>query len=74
VRDVAKVKTFFFDNRPHDFQSSLKWDSAQFQGVDILLTSDWPKGVSNRTAARPQWDDLGNAGHLRLFQYSVVEQ
>jgi len=73
LRDVANGKTFFFDKRPHYFQSSLKWDSAQFQGVDILLTSDWPKGVSNRTAARPQWDDLGNTGHLRLSQYSVSE-
>lgn len=45
-------------------ESSLKWDSAQFQGVDILLTSDWPRGVSNRTAAKPQWDDLEKGSAL----------
>jgi len=30
-----------------NLEVSLKWDNPKFQGVDILLTCDWPKGISN---------------------------
>jgi len=51
--------------KPHQYsvghlqqlESSLKWSDNQYAGVDILLTSDWPRGVSTN-APRPETDDL----------------
>ena len=39
-------------------QGNLRWDDSRYPGVDILLTSDWPKGISNRTQAS-EVRDLG---------------
>jgi hypothetical protein len=30
-------------------EANLKWDDIRYQGIDILLTNDWPKGISNLT-------------------------
>lgn len=30
-------------------EDNLRWDDTRYPGVDILLTSDWPKGISNRS-------------------------
>lgn len=33
-------------------ENSLHWDDSRYQGVDILLTSDWPRGISNRSQTK----------------------
>ena len=38
---------------------------CRFQGVDILLTSDWPRGISNLTTKPGNVDDL-TVGRQRL--------
>jgi len=49
-------------------ENSLGWGDARYQGVDILLTSDWSKGISNRTHPHPQVRDaeVGSALVSRL--------
>jgi len=46
--DLLSAKNF---NHTHlnlqQLEASLKWDNPNYVGVDILLTSDWPKGISN---------------------------
>ena len=44
-------------------QGNLRWDDSRYPGVDILLTSDWPKGISNRTQAS-EVRDLGMEQNL----------
>ena len=39
-------------------QASLRWDDLKYQGVDILLTCDWPKGISNNAGRLDTVDDL----------------
>ena len=55
--------SFFSDSRYPVYtdpivQGNLRWDDSRYPGVDILLTSDWPKGISNRTQAS-EVRDLG---------------
>ena len=33
-----------------------------FRGVDILLTSDWPKGVTTHVTQPPDWLDTNQTG------------
>ena len=30
-------------------EANLGWGDPRYQGVDILLTADWPKGITNLT-------------------------
>ena len=42
----------------NSLEATLRWDSPRYLGVDILLTRDWPKGVSNNLPSRPTVDDM----------------
>ena len=55
--EVGKPFNLFISNFPLP-QASLKWDEPKYQGVDILLTSDWPKGITNNAARLEAVDDL----------------
>jgi len=44
-------------------EANLKWDESKYQGLDILLTSDWPKGISTH-APKPETDDLSVGASL----------
>lgn len=56
------------EEKPQDFhyspsnlqtlEANLKWDDVRYQGVDILLTNDWPKGITNLTKPLEEVDDL----------------
>jgi len=39
-------------------ESSLRWDDSRYNGVDILLTSDWAKGITNRANQKTETRDL----------------
>jgi len=39
-------------------EATLKWDDPKFQGVDILLTCNWPKGITNGVSQLDAVDDL----------------
>ena len=42
----------------NSLEATLRWDSPRYLGVDILLTADWPKGVSSNLPSRPAVDDM----------------
>ena len=53
----------------NSLEATLRWDSSQYTGVDILLTSDWPKGITNNLHQQPGAVDdlrLGSALVSRL--------
>jgi len=39
-----------------NLEASLRWDDSRYTGVDILLTSDWPKGISNKSTPSSIYD------------------
>jgi len=40
-------------------EANLGWGDPRYQGVDILLTADWPKGITNLTSHKdPEVDDM----------------
>ena len=74
--DILKIKQITMIVPSHPFpptgypvytdptvQGNLRWDDSRYPGVDILLTSDWPKGISNRTQAS-EVRDLGMEQNL----------
>jgi len=53
----------------NSLEANLRWDNAKYAGVDILLTSDWPKGITNNLPQNPDAVDdlkLGSALVSRL--------
>ncbi|CAI8038792.1 CWF19-like protein 1 [Geodia barretti] len=44
----------------------------EFRGVDILLTTEWPRGVATHTATPPDWLDADNAGSVEVAQLAVA--
>ena len=42
----AKSHNYTVENL-NSLEATLRWDSPKYVGVDILLTSDWSKGISN---------------------------
>jgi len=58
--DVLSAKSHnYTPENLNNLEASLKWDDPKFQGVDILLTCDWPKGITNNAGRLDSVDDLG---------------
>lgn len=56
--DPLKAKDYnYCVTNLQQLEQNLKWDDSKYQGLDILLTSDWPKGISTQ-APKPETDDL----------------
>eukprot|EP00088_Acartia_fossae_P069650 TRINITY_DN9155_c0_g1_i3.p1 TRINITY_DN9155_c0_g1~~TRINITY_DN9155_c0_g1_i3.p1 ORF type:complete len:523 (+),score=146.82 TRINITY_DN9155_c0_g1_i3:40-1608(+) len=53
---AAKEYNYSIQNL-QSLESSLRWDDSRYQGVDILLTSDWSRGIGNRTQPHAQVKD-----------------
>lgn len=47
----------------------LKVDSSDYKGVDILLTSQWPKGVTNYANQPPETSKCLSCGSLLLSKF-----
>lgn len=61
AEDLLGAKTFHHTHvNLQQLEANLKWDDPKYCGVDILLTSDWPRGVSNNAgqARSEAVDDL----------------
>jgi hypothetical protein len=43
-----------------------------FRGVDVLLTTEWPKGVATHTATPPDWLDADNTGSVAVARLAVA--
>ena len=43
-----------------------------FRGIDLLLTSDWPKGVTTHTAQPPEWLDASQAGSEAVARLAMA--
>jgi len=52
---TAKDHNYSLQNL-QSLEGSLRWDDSRYAGVDILLTSDWPKGISNKATKAPVRD------------------
>ncbi|XP_023341614.1 CWF19-like protein 1 [Eurytemora carolleeae] len=64
--DRFKISIYSLQNL-QALEGNLRWDDSRYPGVDILLTSDWPKGISNRTRASEVRDlEVGSALVSRL--------
>jgi len=59
AEDILNTKDYnYTGTNLNKLESNLKWDDTRYQGVDILLTNDWPKGISNFTSCHQCVDDL----------------
>ena len=55
---TAKSHNYTTDSL-NSLEANLRWDNPKYTGVDILLTSDWPKGITNNLHQPPvSVDDL----------------
>ena len=53
----AKSHNYTVENL-NSLEATLRWDSPRYAGVDILMTSDWPRGISHGLGGSGPVDDL----------------
>ena len=59
THDVLSAKSHNYTaENLNSLEATLRWDSPRYLGVDILLTSDWPRGITNNLPSKPAVDDL----------------
>jgi len=57
-----------------EMQVRLRWDEVDYQGVDLLLTSQWPQGVSAKTSSKPDGVDARDIGSTLISKLALLSQ
>ena len=52
----------------------FRWDNDKYVGVDILLSSDWPKGISNNLRQRPDGVDDERLGSALISRLTLLSR
>jgi len=58
----------------NSLEATLRWDSDKYQGVDILMSSDWPKGISNLLNKRPDTVDDETHGSALISRLALLSR
>ena len=53
---------------------SYRWDNPKYAGVDILLTSDWPKGITNNLPKNPDAVDDLKVGSALVSRLALLSR
>jgi len=55
-------------------EATLGWGDSRYQGVDILLTNDWPKGISNLTSRTNEEVDDMSVGSALVSRLALLSR
>ena len=58
----------------NSLEANLRWDSDKYLGVDILLSSDWPKGIGNFINKRPESVDDERLGSALISRLTLLSR